>query len=140
MAQDHPGTCPNASAVIFHFGAIPVKAHIDQNAVGLRLTIETRARRSKRCVPPGRTAITEELDDVIGGSRQHDNLRDETVRTGIGSIPYEIDCSVKDVLFSQQGDEIGLQVAWRSADKRVRNCIALWWPVEPSDARRIRGQ
>jgi hypothetical protein len=53
-----------------------------------------------------------ELDDVIGPSRLYDNLRDEPVRAPIGGIPYEIDCPVKDVLVSQEGDEIGLQVAW----------------------------
>jgi hypothetical protein len=61
-------------------------------------------------VPPGLAAITEELDDVTGRSRQHDNLRDEPIWARIGGVPYEIDCSVEDVLFSQEGDEIGLQV------------------------------
>ena len=110
MAENHPGAYPHASAIILHFAAIPVTAHIDQNVVGLRLTVETRARRPKRRVPPSLTAIVEELDDVIGRSRQHDNLRDEPIGTRIGGIPYQIDCSVEDVLFSQEGDEICLQV------------------------------
>jgi hypothetical protein len=59
-------------------------------------------------VPPGRTAIAEELDDVIGRLRQHDNLRDEPIRARIGGVAYEIDCPVEDVLSSQEGDEIGL--------------------------------
>ena len=140
MAEDHPGAYPHASAVILHFAAIPVTAHIDQNVVGLRLTVETRARRPKRRVPPGLTAIAEELDDVIGRSRQHHNLRDEPIRARIGGIPYEIDCSVEDVLFSQEGDEIGLQVTWCPVDQRGGDCIALRWPVEPSYARRVRGK
>ena len=140
MAEDHPGACPHASAVILHFAAIPVTAHIDQNVVGLRLTVETRARRPKRRVPSGLAAIAEELDDVIGRSRQHDNLRDEPIRARIGGIPYEIDCSVEDVLFSQEGDEIGLQVTWGPVDQRGGDCIARWWPVEPSYARRVRGK
>jgi hypothetical protein len=108
VAEDHPGSCPHASAVILHFGAIPVTAHIDQNVVGLRLTVETSARSPKRRVPPGLTAIAEELDDVIGSSRQYDDLRNEAIRARIRGIPYEIDCSVENVLFSQKGDEIGL--------------------------------
>src|SRR5580658_8855407 len=104
VAEDHPGACPYAPAIILHVAAIPVTAHIDQNVVGLRLPVETRARGPKRRVPPGLTAIAEELDDVIGGSRQHDNLRHETIRAGIGGIAYEIDCSVEDVLFSQKCD------------------------------------
>jgi hypothetical protein len=83
-------------------------------------------------VPPGLTAITKELDDVIGRSRQHDNLRDEPIRARIGGISYEIDCSVKDVLFSKEGDEIGLQVTWCPVDQRGGDCIAHCWPVEPS--------
>jgi hypothetical protein len=140
VAEDHPGACPHASAVILHFATIPVTAHIDQNVVGLRLTVETRARRSKRRVPSGLTAIAEELDDVIGRSRQHDNLRNEPIRARIGGIPYEIDCSVEDILFSQEGDEIGLQVTWCPVDQRGGDCIARWWPVEPSYARRVRGK
>ncbi len=88
MGEDHPGAYPHASAIILHFAAIPVTAHIDQNVVGLRLTVETRARRPKRRVPPGLTAIKEELDDVIGRSRQHDNLRDQPIRARIGGIPF----------------------------------------------------
>src|SRR5580658_2968289 len=110
VAQDHPGACPYTPAIILHAAAIPVTAHIDQNVVGLRLPVETRARRPKRRVPPSLTAIAEELDDVIGRARQHDNLRHEPVRAGIGSIPYEIDGPVEDVLVSQEGDEIGHQV------------------------------
>jgi hypothetical protein len=91
-------------------------------------------------VPPGLTAIAEELDDVIGRSRQHDNLRDEPIRARIGGIPYEIDRSVEDVLISQEGHEIGLQVTWCPVDQRGRDCIALWWPVEPSYTRRVRGK
>jgi hypothetical protein len=112
VGEDHPGAYPHASTVVLHFGAIPVMAHIDQNVIRLRLTVEARARRAKRRVPPGLTAILKELDDVIGRSRLYDNLRDEPIRAPIGGIPYEIDCPVKDVLASQEGDEIGLQVAW----------------------------
>jgi hypothetical protein len=118
-------------AVTLHVAAIPVRAHIDPN-VELRLTVETHARRPKRRVPPGLTAIAEELEDVIGRSRQHDNLRDEPIRARIGGIPYEIECSVEDVLFSQEGDEIGLQVTWGPVDQRGGDGIPRWWPVEPS--------
>jgi hypothetical protein len=140
VAEDHPGASSHASAVILHFAAIPVTAHINQNVVGLRLTVETRARRSKRRVPPGLTAIAGELDDVIDRSRQHDNLRDEPIRARIGGIPDEIDCSVKDLLFSREGDEIGLQVIWGSADQRGGDYVARWRPLEPSYARRVRGK
>jgi hypothetical protein len=34
VAENHPGACPDASAVILHFAAIPVTAYIDQNVVG----------------------------------------------------------------------------------------------------------
>jgi len=108
MAEDHPGARPDVSAVILNFAAIPVTAHVDQNVVGLRLTVETGARRPKRRVPPRLTAIAKELDDVISRSRQYDNLRDEPIRARIRGIPYEIDCSVEDVLFFEEGDEIGL--------------------------------
>ena len=138
VAEDHPRACPHASAVILHFCAIPVMAHIDQNVVGLRLTVETRARRAKRRVPPGLMAILKELDDVAGRSRLYDNLRDEPIRTPIGGVPYEIDGPVKNVLFSQEGDEIGLQVTWRPIDQRRWHCIACWWRVEPPYARRVR--
>src|ERR1700746_2225926 len=99
MAKDHSGACPHASSVILHFAAIPVTAHIDQNVVGLRLTVETRARSPKRRVPPGLTAIAEELDDVIGRARRHNAVRKEPIRARIGGIPYEIDCPVEDALF-----------------------------------------
>jgi hypothetical protein len=83
-------------------------------------------------------AILKELDDVIGRPRLHNNLRDEPIRAPIGGIPYEIDCSVKDVLFSQEGDEIGLQVPWCPVDQRGWHSIARWWPIEPPYARRVR--
>jgi hypothetical protein len=101
-------------------------AHVDEYIVGLRLTVETGARRPKRRVPSGLTAKAEELDDVVGRSRQHHNLRDEPIRARIGGIPYKIDCSVEDVRFSQEGDEIGLQVAWGPIDQRGGDCIARW--------------
>jgi hypothetical protein len=91
-------------------------------------------------VPTVLTAIAEELGDVIGRSRQHDNSRDEPVRAGIGGVPYEIDCSVEDVRFSQEGDEIGLQVTWCPVDQRGGDCIARRWRIEPSYARRVRGK
>jgi hypothetical protein len=56
------------------------------------------------------------------------------MRARIGSIPYEIDRSVEDVLFSQEGDEIGLQVSRGPIDQRVGDCITCWWRVEPSYA------
>src|SRR5258705_4276704 len=102
--------------------------------------VETRARRRNRRVPPGLTAILEELDDVIGRARQHDNLRDEPIRARIGGIPYEIDCSVEDVLFSQEGDEIGLQVTWCPVDQRGGDGIARWWAAAPSYSRRGSGK
>src|ERR1700692_3082342 len=140
MAEDHPGTCSHASAVILDGSGVPMTAHIDQNVVGLRLTVEARARRPKGRMPPGLTAKAEDLDDVIGRSRQCDNLRNEPIRARIGSIPYEIDGSVEDVLFSQEGDEIGLQVTWCPVDQRSGDGIVHWWPVEPSNARRVRGK
>jgi len=140
VAEDHSGAYPHAAAVILHFAAIPVTAHVDQDVVGLRLTVEAGARRPKRRMPPGLTAIAEELNDVIGRSRQHDNLRDEPIRAGIGGIPNEIDCSVKDFLFSQEGDEIGLKAAGCPVDQRVGDCIVHRRCVEPSDARRVRGK
>jgi hypothetical protein len=124
VPEDHPGAYPHALAVILHFAAIPVTTHIDKNVVGLRLTVETRARRPKRRVPPGLAAIAEEPDDVIGRSRQRDNLRDQPIRTRIGGIPHEIDCSMEHVLFSKEGDEIGLQGNWGPVDQRGGNCIA----------------
>jgi hypothetical protein len=90
-------------------------------------------------VPPGLTAITKELDDVIGRSRQHDDLRDEPIRARIGGVPYEIDCSVENVLFSQEEDEIGLQVTWCSVNQRGGDCIAHWWRVKPPYERRVYG-
>jgi hypothetical protein len=59
----------------------------------------------------------EELDEVIGRSRQHDNSRNEPIWARIGGIPYEVDCSVEDVLLSQEGDESGLQVPWGPLDQ-----------------------
>jgi hypothetical protein len=79
-------TSPKSSVVLF------TAEFIDQNVVGLQLTVETRA-----CRPV--TAIAEELNDLIGRSRQHDNLRDEPRRVR-GGMLYKIDCSVEDVLFS----------------------------------------
>jgi hypothetical protein len=72
-----------------HFAAIPVTAHIDQNVVGLRLTIETRARRPKRRVPPFLTAKAEDLNDVVGRSRhQRENTqkRTETPQATKGNV------------------------------------------------------
>jgi len=94
MAENHPRARTHALAVILHFSAIPVTAHIDQNVVGLRLTVETRARRPKRRVPPSLAAVAEELHDIIGRSREYDDLGDEPIRACIGGIPYEIDCPV----------------------------------------------
>jgi hypothetical protein len=91
-------------------------------------------------VPPGLTAIAEELDYVIGRSRQHDNFRDQPIRARIGGIPYEIDCPVEDVLFSKEADEISFQVARGAVDQGGGNCIARWWPFESSYVRRVRGK
>src|SRR5207247_10616935 len=91
--------------------AVPMTAHVEEYIVRLGLTVQAGSRGAERCVPSVLPAIAEELDDVIGRPRQHDNLRDEPIRARIGGIPYEIDCSVEDVRFSQKGDEIGLQVS-----------------------------
>jgi hypothetical protein len=115
-------------------------AHVDEYIVRLGLTIQAGSGGAERRVPSVLSAIAEELDYVVGGSRLHDNLRDEPIRARIGGIPYEIDCSVEYVLFSQEGDEIGLQVTWCPVDQRGRDCIARWCPVEPSYARRVRGK
>jgi hypothetical protein len=115
-------------------------AHIDEYIVRLGLTVQAGSCGAERRMPSVLSAIPEELDDVVGRSRLHDNLRNEPVRARIGSIPYEIDCSVKDVRLSQESDEIILQIAWSSIDQRYRDCIARWWPVEPSYARGVRGK
>jgi hypothetical protein len=47
---------------------------------------------------------------------------------------------VEDVLFSQEGDELGLQVIWGPVDQRGGDRVARWWPAEPSYARRVRGK
>jgi hypothetical protein len=115
-------------------------AHVDEYIVRLGLTVQAGSRRAERRVPSVLSAIAEELGDVIGRSRQHDNLRDEPIRARIGGIPYEIDCSVEDVRFSQEGDKIGLQVTWGPVEQGGGDCIARRWPVEPSYARRVRGK
>lgn len=138
MAENHPRARSHALTVILHFAAIPVTAYIDQNVVGLRLAVETRAGRPKRRVSPGLTAIAEEFHDVSGRSREHDNLRDEPIRARIGGIPYEIDCPVEDVLLTQKGNEVGLQVIWCSVEQRRGDCITRRWPVVTSYARRVR--
>src|SRR5712671_3330606 len=106
-------------------------AYVDEYIVRLGLTVQAGSRRPKRRVPSVLSAIAEKLDDVVGRSRQHDNLRDEAIRARIGGMPYEIDCSVEDVRFSQKGDEIGLQVTWGPVDQRGGDWFALRWPVEP---------
>jgi hypothetical protein len=117
VAEDRAGAHPHASAVVLHLDAIPVTAHVDQDVVREGLTVETRPRRPKRRVPPGLAAIAEELDDVVGRSRQHDHLRDEPIGARIGGIPHEIDGSVEDLLLAQEGDEIGLQVTRGPVDE-----------------------
>jgi hypothetical protein len=94
--------------VLVHFSGVARRSAPQRG----RRERETKSGNSHRCpkrrVPPGLTAIAEELDDVIGRSRQHDDLRNEPIRARIGGIPYEIDCPVEDALFSQKSDEIGL--------------------------------
>jgi len=114
--------------------------HVDEHVVRLGLTVQAGSSGAERRVPSVLSAIAEELDDVIGRSRPHDNLRDEPIRARIRGIPYEIDCSVEDVLFSQEREEIGLQVTWCPVDQRGGDRIARRWPVGPSYARRVRGK
>src|SRR5580704_4676016 len=102
-------------------------AHVDEDIVRLGLTVQAGSGGAERRVPSVLSAIAEELDDVIGGSGLHDYLRNEPVRARIGGKPHQINRSVEDVLFSQQGNEIGLEVAWCPVDQRGRDCIALWW-------------
>jgi hypothetical protein len=91
-------------------------------------------------VPPGLAAVAEELDNVIGGSRKHDNFGHEPIRARIGGIPYEIDRSVENVVLSEESNEIALQVSGGPIDQRGGDGIAHWGPVEATDARRIRGK
>jgi hypothetical protein len=56
----------------------------DFSTAKLKVGKVTRVSRSR--MPPRFAAIAEELDDVIGRSRQHDNLRDEPVRARIGGM------------------------------------------------------
>ena len=79
-------------------------AHVDEHVVRLGLTVQAGSRGAERRVPSVLSAIAKELDDVVGGSRLHDNLRDEPIRARIGGEPYEIDGSVEDVLVSQERD------------------------------------
>ena len=115
-------------------------AHVDEYIVRLGLTVQAGPRGAERRVPSILSAIAEELDDVIGGSGLYDNLRDEPIRARIGGKPYEINRAVEDVLFSQEGDEIGLQVTWCPVDQRGGDCIALWWSIAPWYARGVRGK
>ena len=80
MTEDHPGACPNAPSGIFHFAAIPVTAHIDQNIVGLRLTVETSCpplERSAACRPVSRAIAALELMMMLTRpfeAARHDNF------------------------------------------------------------------
>ena len=65
------------------------------------------------------------------------SIASEVTQARVTEVLNQIDCSVEDVLFSQKGDEIGLQVTWCPVDQRSGNCIARWWPVEPSYPRRV---
>jgi hypothetical protein len=76
------------------------------------LTVQAGSRGAERRVSSFLSAIAEELDDVIGGSGLHDDLWDEPIWACVGGKPYEIDHSVEDALFSQEGDEISFQVSW----------------------------
>ena len=140
MAENHPGTRAHALATLLHFRAIPMTTYINQNIVGLGLAVETGARRPKRRVSPGLVAIAEQPDDVIGRPRQHDNLGNESVGAGIGGIPDEINGPVEDFLFSQQGDEIGLEASGGPVDQGSRDGVAHGRPVKPSHARGVRGE
>ena len=115
-------------------------AHVDEYIVRLGLTIQAGSRGAERRVPSVFSAIAEQLDDVIGSSGLHDHLRDEPIRARIGGKPYEINRSVEDVLFSQEGDEIGFQATWCPVDQSGGDCIVLWWPIASWHARRIRGK
>ena len=76
-------------------------------------------------MPSALSAVAKELDDVIGGSGLHDNLRNESVRARIGSKPHEIDRSMQDVLFTQESNEIGPQVSGCPVDQGSGDSIAL---------------
>jgi hypothetical protein len=91
-------------------------------------------------VPSVLSAIAEQLDDIIVGSGLHDHLRDEAIWARIGGKPYEINRPVEDVMFSQEGDQIGSQATRCPVDQRGGDCIALWRPIAPWYARRVRGK
>jgi hypothetical protein len=113
-------------AIVLHCGTVPMTAHVDEQIVRQGLTVQAGSCGAERGVPSVLSAITEELDDVIGGSGLHDDLGDEPIGARIGGKPYEIDRSVENVLFSQEGDEIGFQISGCPVDQRGGDCIALW--------------
>ena len=91
-------------------------------------------------MPSVLSAIAEELDDVVGGSRLHDHLGDEPIWACIGGKPYEINRSGEDVLPSQDRDEISFQATWTPVDQGRGDCIALWRHIASWYAGRVRGK
>ncbi|WP_457299576.1 hypothetical protein [Phyllobacterium sp. P5_D12] len=79
---------------------------VDEDVVGLRLTVETGPARPEGCVTTRVPAEGKNLCHLLDISGHHYDLRDETVRACVGCISNEINETVEYTILTKQPDQV----------------------------------
>jgi hypothetical protein len=97
VGEDGAGTAQQEAPAIFHAASGPIATDVDQNVVGLGLTVETRSRCAQGRVTTVFSAVSENVGDVGGGARQDNNLRHESIWAGVRGISDQINNAMQDL-------------------------------------------
>src|SRR5579862_2516131 len=111
--------------------------NIDQDVIRLRLSAEARPCCAESCVVSVLAPVPQYGDNVSGVARCHDDLRNEAIRTGVGSVTDKVDGSMQNLISADQSTERFAQLPRRPENALIRNTIFCWFSRCVTDSSRV---
>jgi hypothetical protein len=133
LTQDRSRAGPQPGSVVLDHHAGPVAPDIDEDVIGLRLTVHAGAAGPERGVPPATGAVRQDRAHVIDVAGQDDDLRKVTVGAGIGGVANQVRDPVQHLVLAQQLDQVVLESGRGAFGASDLNSIILGRSRGPAD-------
>ncbi len=123
VAEQRPRLHPGAGAAVLDLNPAEVAPDVDQDPVGLPLSVEAGASGTEdhgdRVVP----AVGDHLRDVGGVVGDDDRLREQPVRARVGGVANDVGGAGEDALGANQPDQLAAQRLRRPGRDPVRGGV-----------------
>jgi hypothetical protein len=91
-------------------------SHVDQNVVGLRLTVQARSRCAKGRMATCLSAVGKDVGDIARTAWQDDDLRYKSIWAGVGCVSHQINNALQDLAIAQDAHKIVPNACRRAVD------------------------